>query len=92
VRLGPDAWGVYESKNTKSSASAGTLLVQLLEQVIDESRGLSEYEDALHLLTAREPVHAVDVTGLPWTEVDFAEDLRRARATVFPEIARIEGG
>jgi choline kinase len=75
----------------KSSASAGALLVHLLGQVIDESRGLCEYEDALHLLTAREPVHAVDVTGLPWTEVDFAEDLRRAQTTVFPDIARLEG-
>jgi choline kinase len=75
----------------KSSAAAGALLVDLLAQVIDESRGLCEYEDALHLLTARERVDAVDVTGLPWTEVDFAEDLRRAQATVFPEIARIDG-
>jgi choline kinase len=29
---------------------------------------------------------------LPWTEVDFVEDLRRAQTEVFPEIARLEGG
>jgi choline kinase len=31
----------------------------------------------------------VDVTGLPWTEVDFAEDLRRAEANVLPRIERV---
>jgi choline kinase len=28
----------------------------------------------------------VDVTGLPWTEVDFAEDLRRAEVSILPQI------
>jgi len=58
--------------------------------VIEESRGMCEYEDALHLLVSRQPVQAVDVTGLPWTEVDFVEDLRRAQVEVFPEIVRLE--
>ena len=51
---------------------------------------MCEYEDALHLLVSRRPVQAVDVTGLPWTEVDFVEDLRRAQVEVFPEIVRLE--
>lgn len=72
----------------KCGAEAGPELVRLLEQVIDASGGLCEYEDALHLLVSRQPVQAVDVTGLPWTEVDFAEDLRRAEAEIFPDIAR----
>ena len=59
--------------------------------MIDESHGLCEYEDALHLLVTRWPVRGVDVTGLPWTEVDFVEDLRRAQSEVFPKIARLEG-
>ena len=45
----------------------------LLEQVADQTQGLCEYEDALHLLVGSQRVEAVDVTGLPWTEVDFAE-------------------
>jgi choline kinase len=32
------------------------------------------------------PVGWVDVTGLPWTEVDFAEDLRRAETQILPKI------
>jgi choline kinase len=76
----------------KCGAAAGPELVGLLEQVSEESRGLCEYEDALHLIVGRQPVAAVDVTGLPWTEVDFVEDLRRADAEVFPRIALLEGG
>src|SRR6266436_3808610 len=56
-----------------------------------ESQGVCEYEDALHLLVSRQRVEAVDVTGLPWTEVDFAEDLHRAQSEVFPAIAKLEG-
>src|SRR5262249_43408696 len=76
----------------KSGASAGSRLVELLAQVIEESRGLCEYEDALHLLVALERVEAGDVTGVASPEVDRAEALRRARATVSPEIARLENG
>jgi choline kinase len=75
----------------KCGPDAGRDLIGLLEQVIDESQGVCEYEDALHLLVTRERVGAVDVTGLPWTEVDFAEDLRRAQSEVYPAIARLEG-
>jgi L-glutamine-phosphate cytidylyltransferase len=74
----------------KCGANAGPDLVHLLERVIEESNGLCEYEDALHLFVSRHYVQAVDVTGLPWTEVDFVEDLRRARAEVFPAIVRLE--
>jgi choline kinase len=74
----------------KCGAEAGQEFMRLLEQVIDASEGLCEYEDALHLLVGRHHVHAVEVTGLPWTEVDFVEDLRRAEAEVFPAIARLE--
>jgi choline kinase len=62
---------------------------RLLAGSIEETGGLNEYEDALHELLARVPVGWVDVTGLPWTEVDFVEDLRRAEASVWPEIERL---
>ena len=62
-----------------------------LEQVIREGDGLNEYEDALHLLVGQRHVGWEDVTGLPWTEIDFAEDLRRARDEVLPEVVRLDG-
>ena len=75
----------------KCGAEAGPELVRRLEQVIDEGDGLNEYEDALHLLVADHHVGWVDITGLPWTEIDFAEDLRHARHAVFPNVVRLDG-
>jgi choline kinase len=75
----------------KCGPEAGRALIGLLERVIEDSQGRCEYEDALHLLVSRQRVEAVGVTGLPWTEVDFAEDLHRAQTAVYPAIARLEG-
>lgn len=33
-------------------------------------------------------IACVDVAGLPWVEIDFPEDLARARTEVFPAVAR----
>lgn len=75
----------------KCGAEAAPELVRLLERVIGEGGGLDEYEDALHLLVQEHHVGWVDVTGLPWTEIDFVEDLRRAREEVLPRVARLDG-
>ncbi len=89
----PEAWEqVGEGVGFfKCGAEAAGSLPPLLEQVIEESGGASEYEDALNLLVARHHVGWVDVTGLPWTEIDFVEDLRRARDEVLPHIVRLDG-
>jgi choline kinase len=75
----------------KCGAEAGPALVQLLERVMVEGGGLSEYEDALHLLVQHHHVGWVDISGLPWTEIDFAEDLRRARDEVLSQVVRLDG-
>jgi choline kinase len=75
----------------KCGAEAGPELVRLLERVIAEGDGLNEYEDALNLLVGQHHVGWADVTGLPWTEIDFAEDLRRARDEVLPHVVRLDG-
>jgi choline kinase len=62
-----------------------------MEHVIATGDGLNEYEDALHILLQRVHVGWVDVTGLPWTEIDSDEDLRRARERVLPNILRLDG-
>jgi len=74
----------------KCGPAAGRRLIRLLEHVIAASDGHAEYEDALHLLVGEARVAALRVGGLPWTEVDFAADLDRARADVFPRIARLD--
>jgi len=73
----------------KCSAYHAPEYIRLLGESIDETGGVNEYEDALHRLLARVPVGWVDVTGLPWTEVDFVEDVRRAESEVLPRIENL---
>jgi choline kinase len=84
----PEAWEVVGEGIGffKCSAEHAPEYIRLLEESIQETGGANEYEDALHRLLARVPVGWVDVTGLPWTEVDFAEDLRRAETLILPAI------
>jgi choline kinase len=78
----PDSWEqVGEGVGFfKCGAEAAPELLRRLEQVIDEGDGLNEYH-----------VGWVDVTGLPWTEIDFAEDLSRAREEVLPRVVHLDG-
>ena len=84
----PEAWEVVGEGIGffKCSPEHAPEYIRLLEESIQETGGANEYEDALHRLLARVPVGWVDVTGLPWTEVDFAEDLRRAETLILPAI------
>jgi choline kinase len=74
----------------KCGAAAGSEFVHAMEHVIATGDGFNEYEDALHILLARVHVGWVDVTGLPWTEIDFAEDLRRAEDEVLPRVRALD--
>lgn len=89
----PDIWEVVGEGVGffKCGAEAGSELTRYLERVIAEGGGFNEYEDAYHLLVQHHHVGWVDVTGLPWTEIDFAEDLRRARDEVLPHVVRLDG-
>jgi choline kinase len=88
----PEAWdGVGEGIGFfKCGAEAGAAFISRLEQVIESSGGNNEYEDAIHMLVAERYVGWVNVTGLPWTEVDFQEDVTRAESEVLPRIVRLE--
>ena len=43
------------------------------------------------MLVPQRHVGWADVTGLPWTEIDFVEDLRRAETDVLPHVASLDG-
>ena len=89
----PEAWdAVGEGIGFfKCGVEAAPELVRCLGKVIEDSDGLGEWEDALHMLVAQRHVGWADVTGLPWTEIDFVEDLRRAEADVLPHVTRLDG-
>jgi len=44
---------------------------------------------AIARLAQRVPVHCVDVAGLPWSEIDFVEDVLYARCEVLPELRAV---
>ncbi len=61
----------------------------LVEIVLAESAGEGaalSHEEALRAMmrAGRHPFAAVDVTGAPWTEIDFPEDVDRALHAVLP--------
>jgi choline kinase len=90
----PERWDtVGESVGLfKCGAEAIRALHQTLSDVRREGGGLGEWPDAVHALAAGVYVGTVDATGLPWTEIDFVEDLRRAETEVWPRIVALDGG
>ena len=64
-------------------------LADRLEAYVAGARTGAEYEEPIReLLLAREgnDFGFEDVTGLPWIEIDFADDFRRAATRVLPEL------
>jgi choline kinase len=56
---------------------------------VQEGRADAPYEEAVRdlLLSAHgDAVGVVDIAGLPWIEIDFPEDVERARTQVLPRI------
>jgi choline kinase len=74
----------------RCGAAAGPEFVRAMEHVIATGDGFNEYEDALNIVLQRTHVSWVDVTGLPWTEIDFAEDLRRAEDEIMPRVRALD--
>jgi choline kinase len=70
----------------KCGAIHAPALRECLEEVRREAGDGTEYEEALDRLLRRVRVGWVDVAGLPWTEIDFPEDLSRAEREVVPKI------
>lgn len=69
-----------------------------LPLLIDETRARSvaadvrdSYDDVLRAMVLADRFGCEDVTGLPWTEIDFPEDLALAREEVLPRIERWKG-
>jgi choline kinase len=63
-------------------------LIALTRQMSTTNRKAS-YDDVLRQLVQAGRFGHVDVTGLPWTEIDFPGDVERARAEVLPAIEKL---
>ena len=44
--------------------------------------------EAINVVAQEQPIRCVDVEGWPWVEIDFPEDLAKAREEVFPRVSR----
>jgi choline kinase len=59
---------------------------------VSDGRTQFEYEEPMRdmvLAAAPGAFGFAEVTGLPWTEIDFAEDVRRAQTVIFPDLIDI---
>jgi choline kinase len=70
-------------------------LADTIEGYVDGGRVDVIYEKPMRdVILAADAFGFEDVTGLPWIEIDFPEDLRRARLEVLPqllELPRVQG-
>ena len=66
----------------------GARLADACARRIGAGETATEYEEAIRDLILAEPqaFHAQDISALPWTEIDFPEDLARARQEIMPRL------
>ena len=70
----------------KFSAKGAKVLFTRMEEMLDDGAAQQFAPYAFNAIAADHPLHAVPVDGLPWTEIDFVDDLIHARETVWPAI------
>jgi len=64
------------------------LLIEELDRFSHEGIIMAEYENAIGNMVKRYQMHYTLTDGLPWIEIDFPEDLEKARTQVYPRIVR----
>ncbi|HSB68746.1 MAG TPA: phosphocholine cytidylyltransferase family protein [Candidatus Methylomirabilis sp.] len=73
-------------------ADAAEVLRGILEEFIETGKDTLEYEDAFRELAVEVPIGVVEVGDLPWIEIDFEEDLSRARDKILPQVECLDRG
>jgi choline kinase len=74
----------------KFSGEGGTRLIDCLEHLVATGHENDWVPVAFREFASRWPLTAVTTDGLPWIEIDFAEDLARARLEIEPAILAID--
>jgi choline kinase len=70
------------------SAALGAKLADACARRVAAGETATEYEEAIRdlILSGPRDFHAEDISDLPWTEIDFPEDLARARGEILPRL------
>jgi choline kinase len=74
--------------------SAARKLAGRVASYVEAGRLDEPYEEPLRDLLLAEPTEfaAHDVTGIPWLEIDFPEDVERARIEILPRVEAADAG
>ena len=67
-------------------AEGARLLIEEMDAVVAAGEFKAWAPRAFKRFAARRPLHVVSTRGLPWIEIDFPEDYRRAVDVVLPQI------
>jgi choline kinase len=70
----------------KFSAEGAAALFRRMDELLAAGAEREMCPFVFNALAAERTLYAVPVEGLPWIEIDFAEDLLRAREQVWPAI------
>lgn len=76
----------------KFGVEGGQHLIRHLEALACTGHERAWAPLAFRAFAQQRPLHAVSTDGLPWTEIDFPEDLDRARRVIAPAIRDLEWG
>jgi len=70
------------------TAAMAARLAEIADSYVTAGRREEPYEEAIRdlALAAPDEFRVEDVTGLPWIEIDFPEDIIRANDTILPQI------
>lgn len=87
-----DYWGEWPGF-LRFSPAIGRRLVEVMGGYVDAGRTMEIYEEAFRDVLIAEPPGTfafADITGLPWGEIDYQIDLKRAHREVLGELREIE--
>jgi choline kinase len=74
----------------KMDGRVAGLVMDAAREIIDHGEIEGPYERAMCAVLKSEPVNTFDhedVTGIPWIEIDYPNDLKKATSKVFPRIS-----
>jgi choline kinase len=74
----------------KVSRSDALFLRAILDELVARGRDAIEHEEAYPVFLSQRVVGFERVDDLPWTEIDFPEDLQRAEREVLPRIIALD--
>ncbi len=84
--------GEYDGENlgiVKFSDESRQVLSEVVGRLVAEGNQRADFPLVTKTLLARRRIRVLGTEGLPWIEVDFPEDLERARREIMPRLSAV---